>query len=226
MTIQTLVRDAPDYARKSIAGIILLNTTFTNPIRTSAGSSILRALRWPLIEPLLLLTSLLKPLAGLDAWRGYLNGSAHVANRIQFGRSVTHSQLNAVTLLGTRNPQGVLARGNLAMFRWDASSAMTGYSGPVLVIGGKVDLVTKIEASRVIATDASGAKLIEVEHVNHNGFLEDAETYNTAIAEFANHATEAGRQDSVASQGERVSRGGADFSIPRSSQHGSSHRNA
>jgi pimeloyl-ACP methyl ester carboxylesterase len=189
MAIQTLVRDAPDYVSGQVAGIILLNTTYTNPITTAAGSGILRTLRWPLLEPLLFLTRLLQPLAWLDAWRAYLNGSAHIANRIQFGRSATRSQLNAVTLLGTRNPQGVLARGNQGMFRWDATGAMRLYSGPVLVIGGRLDLATRIEASRLIAADAKGSQLLEVDDVNHCGFLEKAGAYNDAIAAFARAAT-------------------------------------
>ena len=56
-------------------------------------------------------------------------------------------------------------------------------------MGGKADLATKVEASRVIAADARGSKLIEVEKVNPNGFLENAPAYNQAIAEFARLAT-------------------------------------
>jgi pimeloyl-ACP methyl ester carboxylesterase len=184
MTIQTLVRDSPEQVRRQVAGIVLINTTYTNPINTAFGSGVFRALRWPVLEPLLFLTRLLQPLAWLDAWRAYLNGSAHLANRIQFGRSVTRSQLDTVSLLGTRNPQGVLAYGNQGMFRWDATGAMRLYLGPVLVIGGRVDLATKVEASRVIAAEARGSKLLEVADVNHCGFLEKAAVYNGAIAEF------------------------------------------
>ena len=185
MAIQTLVRDEPERVAREVSGIVLLNTTFTDPIRTVFASSIIKVLRWPVLEPTLFLTWILQPLAWLDAWRAYLSGAAHVANRIQFGRSVTRGQLNAVTLLGTRNPQGVLARGNLGMFRWDATGAMSSYPGPVLVIGGAMDLATKLEASRVIASDARNARLIEVDGVNHNGFLENAPVYNGAIRDFA-----------------------------------------
>lgn len=204
MTIQTLVRDAPDQVLRNVAGIVLLNTTFTNPIETVAGSAIFKALRWPVLEPVLFLTRLLQPLVWLDAWRAYLSGSAHIANRIQFGRSVTHSQLNAVTLLGTRNAQGNLARGNQGMFRWDATGAMRTYFGPVLVIGGKLDLATKIEASRIIAADARGSKLIEVDGVNHNGFLENAPAYNQAIRTFATEAISSAVASDVAGYREAI----------------------
>jgi hypothetical protein len=52
----------------------------------------------------------LSPLAWLDAGQAYLRGWAR-ANRIQFGRRVTRSQLNALTLLGTRNSQAAVPRG-------------------------------------------------------------------------------------------------------------------
>ena len=100
MTIQTYVRDEAGHAGRSVAGIVLLNTTYTNPIETVAGAPLVRALRWPILEPMLFLTRLLEPLAWLDAWRAYLTGWAHVANRIQFGKTVTRSQLDAVTCLG------------------------------------------------------------------------------------------------------------------------------
>lgn len=195
MTIQTLVRDAPDYVREHVAGIVLLNTTYTNPIETAVGSGIFKLLRWPVLEPVLYLARLLQPIVWLDSWRNYLNGSAHIANRIQFGRTVTRSQLNAVTLLGTRNAQGNLARGNQGMFRWDATGALRAYFGPVLVIGGKLDLPTRIEASRTIAQDARGSQLIEVADVNHNGFLENASVYNNAIAAFARSVVKSGQSN-------------------------------
>jgi pimeloyl-ACP methyl ester carboxylesterase len=128
----------------------------------------------------------LQPLAWLGAWQSYLSGSAHIANRIGFGKYVTHSQLEHTTLLSTRNPPGVIAKGNLAMFRWDATDAMARITTPMLVLGGAMDIVTKPEASRYIAAEkgASGDLQI-VEGVNHMGFLERSDIYNQAIADFA-----------------------------------------
>ena len=47
-----------------------------------------------------------------------------------------------------------------------------------------MDVATKLEASRTIASDARDATLIEVDGVNHNGFLEKAPVYNEAIRSF------------------------------------------
>jgi len=184
MTIQTLVRDAPEFVRKRVAGIVLINTTWTNPLRTMILSKVLLALRKPVLEPVFHLMTWLQPLVWLGAWQSYLSGSAHIANRFGFGRFVTRSQLEHTTLLTTRNPPGVQARGNLAMFDWDATGALAALNIPLLVLGGSVDLVTKAEAGAVIAREGSG-KLEVIDGVNHMGFLERAELYDLAIRRFA-----------------------------------------
>lgn len=183
MTIQTLVRDHPDFVRDRVAGIVLINTTHLNPLRTMILSKLLLALQRPVLEPVFHIMRWLQPLVWLGAWQGYLSGSAHIANRFGFGKYVTRSQLEHTTLLATRNPPGVQARGNLAMFQWDATDALAGLDVPLLVLGGDLDIITKAEASRTIARSGNGS-LEVVEGVNHMGFLERADLYHLAIETF------------------------------------------
>jgi pimeloyl-ACP methyl ester carboxylesterase len=184
MTIQTLARDMPDLIRRRVVGVILLNTTYTNPLHTMVLSRLALALRKPVLEPVFKLAIALKPLAWIGAWQGYLNGTAHIANRLQFGTSVTRSQLEHTTLLGTRNPPDGLAKGNLAMFDWDATNAIENIECPVLIIGGEMDIVTKIEASRDLSRHKPTSVLESVSSANHMGFLERAHHYNTLITAF------------------------------------------
>lgn len=185
MVIQTLARDHPRLFEDSVRGVVLLNTTYTNPLRTMIFSGLAQVLRRPLLEPLLHLGIWLQPIAWLGAWQSYLSGSAHLANRFGFGRFVTRSQLEHTTLLATRNPPGAQARGNLAMFQWDAAGALGQVNTPVLVIGGEADIITKPEASRDIAGSTDRARLQVVDGVNHMGFLERPDIYNAAIEAFA-----------------------------------------
>jgi pimeloyl-ACP methyl ester carboxylesterase len=195
MTIQTLARNDPAFVNANIAGIVLLNTTFTNPLRTMIFSPLVQALRWPVIEPLLWLTIPFQPLAWLSAWQSYLSGSAHMANRLGFGKYVTRTQLDVTALLATRNSPAAQARGNLAMFRWDATGALSQIRVPALVIGGQVDIVTKQEASHAIGVQATTAEVTIVDEVNHMGLLERFETYNGAIKAFASRAAKPARDD-------------------------------
>jgi pimeloyl-ACP methyl ester carboxylesterase len=184
MTIQTLLRDHPDVFRRGVAGVVLLNTTYTNPLNTIILSGLLKALRYPVIEPMMWLQIWLEPLAKLSSWQSYLSGSAHLAARLGFTRNVTRSQLDHTALLMTRNSPAVQSRGDLAMFRWDATPALSRLSVPTLVIGGGKDIITKPEASHTIADAAPGATLHVIEDANHMGFLDRHEVYNAAIAEF------------------------------------------
>lgn len=185
MTIQTLARDAPEVFGREVIGVVLVNTTYTNPLKTMILGGLARALRWPLIEPLMRLTIWLQPVAWLGAWQSYFSGSAHLANRLGFGDYVTRSQLEHTTLLATRNPPGASAKGNLAMFRWEAGADLPKMNVPVLVIGGDKDIVTKLAASAVITERLPFATMRTVAGVNHMGFLERSDAYNEAIADFA-----------------------------------------
>jgi pimeloyl-ACP methyl ester carboxylesterase len=183
MIIQTLLRDRPELEGR-IAGVVLLNTTFTNPLRTIVMSGLLRALQ-PLLEMGARATIALQPLVWAMQWQSYASGSSHLAHRLGFGRFVTRSQLEHTTLLSTRNPPGVQAKGTLAMFRWDAEGALRRSNAPALVIGGDRDIVTKLEANRMIAGDAPRGRLQVVEDVNHMGPMERADLYNRMIGDFA-----------------------------------------
>ena len=185
MTIQTLARDRPELLRRRVAGIVLLNTSYRNPLTTMVFSGLAQALRFPVIEPQFFLTLFLWPLAWLSAWKSYLDGSAHLANRLGFGPLVTHRQLEHTTLLSIRNTPGGQARGNLAMFRWDADRALAAIDLPVLVVAGLDDIVTKASAGRHIADVTPGAEFMTVDKANHMGFLERSDVYNPAISAFA-----------------------------------------
>lgn len=191
MTIQTLVRDSPE-AQQHIRGLVLVNTTYTNPLRTMILSPLAQALRWPVLEPVLRLAILLQPLAWLSSWQSYLSGHAHLANRLGFASHVTHSQLEHTTLLATRNPPAALARGNLAMFRWDADGALQGMTVPAMVLAGDADIVTLKAASEVLARATPNGGLDVVEEANHMGFLERSEAYGAQIEAFCDAATKPG----------------------------------
>jgi pimeloyl-ACP methyl ester carboxylesterase len=81
MTIETLLRDDPAVQGRRAAGIVLVNTTYTNPLRTVVLSPLFRLLRWPLIEPALWLQIILMPIAWLMSWQSYLSGWTHLTAR-------------------------------------------------------------------------------------------------------------------------------------------------
>ena len=64
--------------RGRVAGLVLVNTTYTTPLATTTASGFFSAIRYPVLEPLLHLTVWLWPLVWLASWLSYLNGTAHL----------------------------------------------------------------------------------------------------------------------------------------------------
>lgn len=185
MTIQTHARRFPEALGPQVAGIVLVNTTYTNPIRTTVASWLLRLLRWPLIEPLCRLQIWLHPLARLMQWMGYLNGSSHFVTRISsFGSEVTREQVEHATRLTSANSPAVQAKGMLAMVRWDASEVAATLPVPVLVIGGEIDILTKLEANERIAKAAPQGRLAAIPNAGHGGLMDQAFRYAETIEPF------------------------------------------
>jgi len=215
MVIQTLLRDRPDVAGR-IAGVVLLNTTYTNPVRTMAFSPAMRALQKPVLEPVMHLNLWLKPLAWLANWQAYLSGSTHLAMRFGFGRRAPRSQLEQAALLMTRNSPSIQALGNVAMFRWDSGEALRGYRGPVLIVAGGMDLLTRPDASREMAAMAGGgARLEVVPDANHMGPQEAAGHYNALIADFVLSVQPAAAADGPKRAAEAGTRTGPPSSVDR-----------
>lgn len=213
MIIQTLVRDQPALQNR-IAGLVLLNTTYTNPLKTMAFSTMLQALRRPVLEPACRLVIALQPLVWAVKWQSYLSGASHLGLRLGFGKFVTRSQLEHTALLATRNPPAVLARGDLAAVRWDATGALARAWVPVLIVGGEKDIVTKLEASRTMQAESDMAALRVVEDAGHMGPMERADLYDTMIAEFALQVQPSASAD-VLRRPASVARDGADPSNTR-----------
>lgn len=122
-TIQTLLRDR-SALRGRISGVVLLNTTFTNPLRTIVFSRTLLALQKPLLEPAMRVMILAHPIAWLSKWQSYLSGGTHAAMRLGFGVAVTRHPLDHTALLATKAPPAIESRGNLALLYWDAEGRL------------------------------------------------------------------------------------------------------
>jgi pimeloyl-ACP methyl ester carboxylesterase len=192
MIIQTLALRQPQLFGTAIVGTVLLNTTYTNPLKTMIFSGLARALQ-PILKFAFYVEVALFPLAWLSAWQSYLSGSTHIATRLTFGAGVTRKQLDHAALLATRNSPASIARGNLAMIDWDGTGAVANIDGPLLIIAGAGDIVTKPEASKTIAASAIAPTLHVMGGGNHMSFLDHASVYHAHIDQFATAASERAR---------------------------------
>ncbi|HEX8661033.1 MAG TPA: alpha/beta hydrolase [Brevundimonas sp.] len=185
MTVQTFCARHPELLNYRIAGIVLENTTHTNPLKTMILSRVFTALQ-PLIELACRLDTVLSPVIWLMNWQAYLSGSSHIAARlVGFGARPSREQLDRTVRLITRNSPAVQASGNLAMLRWSVTERLAAIDVPAIVFVGGRDLITKDHAGETIVEALPQGRLVRVEDAGHMGPVEKAGLYNEQIADFA-----------------------------------------
>lgn len=171
---------------RRVAGLVLVHTTYTNPVRTTKWAPLYTALEKPLIIPLLYLTIATWPLAWLMNWLSYVNGSAHQStHKSSFAGTETPGQLTFCARFMPHARPDVLARGMLGMIAYDATQTLSTIPVPTLVVVGDKDTTTPPEAGRYIASHVPRAQLATLAPARHMGLIEWHETFDAMIDRFA-----------------------------------------
>ena len=148
----------PESLGRRVSGLVLAQTSYTNPVRTAGQAWLYTPLQKPVLEPLCHLMVWLAPLVWVLNWLSYLNGSAHRSTeRDSFSGHENRFQLESLTRRFVRAWPGVIGRGMLAMFRYDATATLAGISVPTLVVVGERDESCTPEAGEFIARAVPGA---------------------------------------------------------------------
>jgi pimeloyl-ACP methyl ester carboxylesterase len=181
----TFCRLFPEHLRRRVAGLILVDTTYTNPVKTCIFSGLIRKLQKPLIEPLLYLTILLSPIFWLMTWLSYFNGLLYISVELSgFTGRETRGQLNFAAFLSALGSPGVLARGTLAMFKYDETKTLARINVPVLVVCGASDIATKPVASDRMKAEIPQAKLVTINPGGHMALMEQNHQFSQAVSAF------------------------------------------
>lgn len=186
MLTLTFCRLFPEYLVSRVAGLVLVDTTYTNPVKTSIFSKLLRAIQKPLLEPVLYLTILLSPLVWLMNWLSYLNGSLYISVELSgFTGKETRGQLDFSALLSAKGWPGVLARGTLAMFNYEETKTLSTINVPVLVIVGASDIATVPAASIYMQAQLPSSELVTLKPGGHMGLMERNQQFAEAVSAFS-----------------------------------------
>lgn len=186
MITLTFCKLFPEALGARVCGLALIQTTYTNPVRTTSLAALFTALERPLLVPLLHLTIRLAPLVWLMNQLSYLNGSSHLSTKASgFAKNATWGQIDYATRLGIRAWPGVLARGMLGMLHYDATQTLKSVGVPTLIVAGDRDPVCKPEASRRMHEEISGSQLLTLIHAKHLGLLEQHRLFARHVGEFA-----------------------------------------
>lgn len=156
-----------------VAGLVLVQTTYTNPVNTALMSGLLKVLEKPVLTPMCYVMIALAPYYQIMNWLKYFNGSAHLNNHLtSFAQTETKGQLELNSYLGTIAPVGVSARGMLGMFKYDATDALKNIKVPVLILAGNRDILCKPEASEFMKSLIPHSTLVTLQPSGHMGALE------------------------------------------------------
>lgn len=186
MILLTFCRLFPEHLGQRVAGLVLVDGTYTNPVKTAIFSKLLLALQKPLLEPLLHLAIALSPVLWLTSWLNYLNGSALLTTEISgFTGRETRGQLNFSNLIGIKASPGVLARGVLAMLKFDETATLPKISVPTLVVVGNSDIATRPFASKRMSAEVPQAELTVLSPGGHMVLMERNQEFAEAVREFS-----------------------------------------
>jgi pimeloyl-ACP methyl ester carboxylesterase len=183
---------------RKVAGLVLVHTTPTNPVRTTKNAGLYTALQKPVIEPLLHLTIWLSPLVWAMNWMSYLNGSAHRSTeKDSFSGNETRGQLDFAASFMPHASPAVLARGMFGMLAYDASATLKTIDVPVLVVPGDRDGTCTPEASTWMDKDLPKSRLEPLSPARHMGLLEHNDRFSKLVGDFVSSCSTS-RQPGVA----------------------------
>jgi pimeloyl-ACP methyl ester carboxylesterase len=172
--------------RLRVKAIALVQTTYTNPVRTTKMAALFTALERPILVPLLHLTIWLSPLIWLSNWMSYLNGSALLSTKSSgFAGTETLDELDFVTRFQLQASPAVLARGMLGMLHYDATATLKTINLPTLVIFGDRDSVCVPEASARMHQDIPGAQMAQLAPAKHMGLIEHHIHFAKIVSQFS-----------------------------------------
>ncbi|MBS7563025.1 alpha/beta hydrolase [Mucilaginibacter sp. Bleaf8] len=184
-TILTFCRLFKEKLGRTVKGIVLEHTTYTNPTKTSILSGLLTSIQNPILKPICWIMIALSPIFWLSKWMSFLNGNTLIMTRfLTFAGTESYQQLNFSSYLSTLAPPSVTGRGVLAMFEYDATHTLNDIFIPVLVVGATSDRLTKFVASQHMSATIPAATLLTLEPAGHMGLMERHQEVNEAAERF------------------------------------------
>jgi pimeloyl-ACP methyl ester carboxylesterase len=186
MILLTFCRLFPERLNRQVTGLILVDGTYTNPLKTTTFSKLLLALQKPLLEPLLHLAIVLSPLLWVMSWLSYFNGSTLITTEISgFTGRETRGQLNFSSLIGIKASPGILARGVLAMFKFEETATLPTIPAPTLVVAGKSDIATRLFANKHMVATIPHADLSVLAPGGHMALMERNQQFADIVRAFS-----------------------------------------
>lgn len=196
MTVLEFCRQHPDETSGRIKGVVLVNTTYTDAIKTLVAAEVIGPIerRTRRIVDRLLDNRKSSRLARLRSD----DFSWLIVKLMGFGPGASPTQVEFVHSLLTCFPSPQLIETLRGIRTFDMEHALSSIDVPTLIIAGGDDRVTTVRASRKMAEEIAGSRLVVFDNAGHMTMLEKHEQFNDELSRFIN---------SVLSQRQRRAKG-------------------
>jgi pimeloyl-ACP methyl ester carboxylesterase len=185
MILQTFCRIFPQHLGTRVRVLVLVQTTYTNPLKTTAGASFWKKLEGPVFIPFSYLTIWLSPLARLANLQSYLNGSLHLATRwSSFTGAQTWKELDFAAWLAATASPGIGARGHLQMLAFHERNTLPKIQIPVLVVVADHDRMTSPETADAFDQQLRHCYVRTLSSTGHFGIWERHARFAGLLKEF------------------------------------------
>ena len=186
MITLTFCRVFREALRSEVAGLVLVHTTYKDPVKTTVGAELYTLLEKPVLAPMMRVMIALWPLFWAMTWLSYLNGSLHRSTaKSSFAGTETQDQLNFCTKWAPHARPDIVARGMLGMMAFDETATLATIDVPVLVVVGDKDTTTPPQAGRTISESILGAELAILSPARHMGLIERHQAFDPLLARFS-----------------------------------------
>ncbi len=185
MIILTYCKLFPNKLTTRMRTLVIANSTYTNPVKTTQFAGFMQAIQKPVLQPMACLMIGLSPAVRLLNWLSYINGSAQRStDRSSLTGRETRGQLDFLTKQSMISDPAVVARGFLAMFQYDATPVLATIPVSVLVVTAERDTTCLPEASEYMARTIPSARLVRLSDGRHCGVFEFHEEFHAAVTGF------------------------------------------
>lgn len=186
MTVLEFCREFPEETGRRVKGLVLVNTTYTDAIKTLVAAEVIGLVERRTRRILERVLSDSKR-ARLLRLRGD-DFSWLFVKLMGFGPKASPSQIDFVQNLLTCFPSPRLVETLKGIRDFDIEKALSTIDVPTLIIAGSDDRVTTVRASRRMADEIDGARLVVFERAGHMAMLERHEEFNAEVGNFIESA--------------------------------------
>ena len=180
MTMLEFCRQYPDYLGERVKGLVLVNTTYTDALKTVFGAEVIGPLERVSGQTFKVSQS---SRANELLFRGG-DFSYLLVKMFGFGPSPSPSQVEYVQRLLACFPSPPLIDMMTTLRNFDAEEALAKIDVPVLIVAGGDDRITTVRASKRIAEDIEDSRLVVFDNTGHMSMMERPVEFNALLSEF------------------------------------------